>query len=632
MVDRAKVDYRDATPFDQSKLQDLQTIKDAILHKQVGEDVRAPLAQLPDALVKLFQEDGTDKNAEIKEARGNFETLGLYETAQDSQIDKNATTAEKAQEQSINAVSIAQAAASGSPKETFADKSALEKKYPNGATGIYVTQDNGHWWYFSGVWQDGGSFQAAGIADKTVTSEKLSNEVKINALKSSGGKTSLSWNTGYIANKAKADKDGVTEGTLMTNSDFSTSQPIIVHPGDTIQAHVYGDALTSVISLWNSNGDYVESLADGIGAAWDTVVNVHKNGYVRISNYTNRMANGKVEVYRYPTFLGQTMSDEVSSSISWVDLPMLWVNNTYIGSSDNTSYPHKIGTSSKAGDNFQISKPFYVAAGTTVTVKAGIKIKACVLSEFKSDGTTFVKEYLKGDGSAGPHKILIDHDAYLRIGNDTNVEPNPKVSTYRAENIDSPLAGKTMNIIGDSYVDNNQKPIEDTWHYKIAQKYGMTYKNYGLHGNSLVRPNTNGVPVLDRLDEMDDGADYIVVVGGRNDYKFQYPIADFKAGIKSIIEKLQEEQPQAKLCLFTPWAAGSTEDQDIPIVDYAQAMQDECEAHSVPCFNSVKLSGITPWIADFRTKYMQTANDVSHLNSSGHDRFMPRAEAFLEAM
>lgn len=90
MVERATVDYRDKTPFDQSKLQDLQTIKDAILHKQNGKDVRAPMAQIPDALVKLI-EDASDMDnlgalAELVEARGGFETLGLHESAQDSSI------------------------------------------------------------------------------------------------------------------------------------------------------------------------------------------------------------------------------------------------------------------------------------------------------------------------------------------------------------------------------------------------------------------------------------------------------------------------------------------------------------------------------------------------------------------
>ena len=35
----------------------------------------------------------------------------------------------------------------------------------------------------------------------------------------------------------------------------------------------------------------------------------------------------------------------------------------------------------------------------------------------------------------------------------------------------APLYGKTLNIIGDSYVRNHLKPYTETWHYKIAQKF-----------------------------------------------------------------------------------------------------------------------------------------------------------------
>ena len=46
----------------------------------------------------------------------------------------------------------------------------------------------------------------------------------------------------------------------------------------------------------------------------------------------------------------------------------------------------------------------------------------------------------------------------------------------------SPLYGKTINIIGDSYVANHRRPKEETWHSMVASKYSMTYRNYGRNG------------------------------------------------------------------------------------------------------------------------------------------------------
>ena len=47
------------------------------------------------------------------------------------------------------------------------------------------------------------------------------------------------------------------------------------------------------------------------------------------------------------------------------------------------------------------------------------------------------------------------------------------------------LNGKRIAVIGDSYVKNHKEPVENTWHYKFAKKYGIQYFNYGRNGNSI---------------------------------------------------------------------------------------------------------------------------------------------------
>lgn len=194
------------------------------------------------------------------------------------------------------------------------------------------------------------------------------------------------------------------------------------------------------------------------------------------------------------------------------------------------------------------------------------------------------------------------------------------------------LSGKTLNILGDSYAKNDTSPVEKTWHYKLAKKYGMTYNNYGVNGNGMVTPDGKGMPMVDRFNEMADGADYIIVVGGKNDYNKQLPIDEFKTGISTIIKGLVAKYISGKICFFTPWSLGDADDEEIKLSEYAQAIEDECNLFGIACFNSNKRSNITPWDADFRKKYMQSVSDVSHLNGDGHDRFLPRAEAFLKTL
>ena len=50
----------------------------------------------------------------------------------------------------------------GSPKGVYENLSDLQAAYPNGTAGVYLTINNGHWFYWNGVkWADGGLYQAA---------------------------------------------------------------------------------------------------------------------------------------------------------------------------------------------------------------------------------------------------------------------------------------------------------------------------------------------------------------------------------------------------------------------------------------------------------------------------------------
>ena len=42
---------------------------------------------------------------------------------------------------------------------------------------------------------------------------------------------------------------------------------------------------------------------------------------------------------------------------------------------------------------------------------------------------------------------------------------------------DTPYAGKTMAVIGDSYVANHRRPKAETWHSRVAERLGMSYLN-----------------------------------------------------------------------------------------------------------------------------------------------------------
>ena len=50
----------------------------------------------------------------------------------------------------------------GSPKGVYASLSALQTAFPSGASGVYLTSDNGHWHYWNGsAWTDGGVYHSS---------------------------------------------------------------------------------------------------------------------------------------------------------------------------------------------------------------------------------------------------------------------------------------------------------------------------------------------------------------------------------------------------------------------------------------------------------------------------------------
>lgn len=201
--------------------------------------------------------------------------------------------------------------------------------------------------------------------------------------------------------------------------------------------------------------------------------------------------------------------------------------------------------------------------------------------------------------------------------------------SVQAEN---PLQGKVMNILGDSYVANHQRPKSEAWHSKFAQKYGMTYNNYGRNGGCVAFDRTKdgfGPSLLVRYKQMDRNADLVVIVAGHNDANFVKEggenIDIFTEGLDLLLTQIKEHCPKAKIAYVTPWYVDRAGFKEV-----VQIIRKVCKKHDVPVLNNYrKRSVIKVRDDDFRKQYFQGANDTAHLNDAGHDLYMPIGEDFL---
>jgi lysophospholipase L1-like esterase len=197
-----------------------------------------------------------------------------------------------------------------------------------------------------------------------------------------------------------------------------------------------------------------------------------------------------------------------------------------------------------------------------------------------------------------------------------------------------PLYGKKIGVIGDSYVRNHRDPIEYTWHYKFAQKYGMQYYNYGKNGNCIALDLKQwGTGMYKRYQDMNDSLDYVVIIAGHNDASgnridsIGMPL--FKERLGILLSGLRTKYPNGQIFFITPWRCenfqGSMRQQVI------EAIKEVCAKYDVPVFDTSRDSNIESDSFDFRKKYFQggKGTDTAHLNAKGHDLFLPVAEQFL---
>lgn len=190
-----------------------------------------------------------NKDIEVLNARGTESTLG--NRLNKIEISKADKTYVDTQISNIG---------DGSPKGSYATLAELQSAYPSGDTGIYIVTADGKWYYWSGsTWTAGGVYQSTGIADGSITSEKLAfaeytkNMFDISAATdgyyiNAPGNELIALQT-YLTSDFIKIKQGVTYCITYVRkfTMFDDSKSLYVAGGGDINPGVYGYTFTAPI-------------------------------------------------------------------------------------------------------------------------------------------------------------------------------------------------------------------------------------------------------------------------------------------------------------------------------------------------------------------------------------------------
>lgn len=204
---------------------------------------------------------------------------------------------------------------------------------------------------------------------------------------------------------------------------------------------------------------------------------------------------------------------------------------------------------------------------------------------------------------------------------------------YQYEQFYDVLVGKSINVMGDSYVSAGSLPDGKIWPQLLAEKYEMDYRSYGKSGNGIASPEASGTPMVTRYSEMRGGADIVFVVGGRNDYNHSYPVGKvgdtttetYCGALSVLIDGLRTKYPTSLILFSTSWYVNDE------MKAYTDATLAVCEAKGIPCYHAAdpSQSGVMVYQESFRSRYCVKPNDVSHLNAAGMKLVLPKFEQFI---
>ena len=212
------------------------------------------------------------------------------------------------------------------------------------------------------------------------------------------------------------------------------------------------------------------------------------------------------------------------------------------------------------------------------------------------------------------------------------------------------LKGKIVNFLGDSItegvgVENEENRFPD----RIGRKYNLKcVNNYGISGTRIARQQipTVSKPRHDlwfcsRVDQMDSGADAVVIFGGTNDWGHGDALIGsfedrsdetFYGACHTLFRKCIERFPGKPIVVVTPLHRETEDelhvrgDRKLVLKDYVDIIKEVAQFYSLPVCDLYSGSGLQPKVDIIKEKFVP---DGLHPNDADHEILADRIGSFL---
>lgn len=219
------------------------------------------------------------------------------------------------------------------------------------------------------------------------------------------------------------------------------------------------------------------------------------------------------------------------------------------------------------------------------------------------------------------------------------------------------LKGKKALFLGDSITEGvGTSGPEKVYHQLLKENAGLSEAiNYGIGGTRIAKQKKpSDTPIVDRdfcerVDDMDENADLIVVFGGTNDYGHgdaeigtmtDRTKDTFYGACHVLMLKLINKYPDAQIVFMTPIHRceefnpfgdryQGVEKVYAPLKTYVEIIKEVAEYYAIPVLDLYAVSGIQPEVHILREKFCP---DGLHPNDAGHVKMAQKLEGFLKTL